>query len=194
MNPSEEEFLEEENVAPTEEKKPNEETDTSADEERIEIERQMHECQTKYIHLLAETENVRKRLHREKEEATKYAIETTLTNFLPPIDHFEQALKFAESTNEEVKQWAIGFEMILQQFKNVLAEQGVTSFVSKGEPFDPHRHEAIEMEETDDHPPGTILEEFTRGYRMGDRVIRPARVKVAKGKALAKPEEEPEEK
>lgn len=157
------------------------ETVTLDKQEWEDHQKQLEEGKKKYIHLLAETENVRKRLHKEKEEAMKYAMENVLVTFLPPIDHFEQALKFAEQTSDEVKQWAVGFEMILTQFKNLLAEQGVTAIASVGNPFDPHYHEAVEMCETDDHPPGTILEEFTRGYRMGKRTIRPARVKVAKG-------------
>jgi molecular chaperone GrpE len=86
-----------------------------------------------------------------------------------------------------VKHWAIGFQMILSQFKDVLTNQGVTPFTSEGASFDPHLHEAVETVATEDYPPGTVVQESLRGYKMGDRVIRPARVKVSK----RTPKEEP---
>ena len=81
---------------------------------------------------------------------------------------------------EETRNWAQGFQMILNQFLDVLSNQGITSFHAMGTPFDPHLHYAIETEETTEHPEGTILQEFVKGYKSGDRPIRPARVKVAK--------------
>ena len=90
--------------------------------------------------------------------------------------------------SEDVKHWALGFQMILSQFKDVLASNGIKAFDSKGSAFDPHSQEAIEMIDTTEFPPGTVVEECVRGYRMGDRVIRPARVKVAKMPGLSENE------
>lgn len=135
----------------------------------------------KYMRGLAETENLRKRLQKEKQELMQYAVQNIIADFLNPIDHFENALKFTEQASEEVKHWAIGFQMLLNQFKDVLAANGVTSFVSVGQPFDHTRHEAIEMVATREFAPGIVVEECLKGYKInGDRILRPARVKVAK--------------
>ncbi|HRD55243.1 MAG TPA: nucleotide exchange factor GrpE, partial [Parachlamydiaceae bacterium] len=85
-----------------------------------------------------------------------------------------------DQMSEEVKHWAIGFKMIMEQFKDVLIAQGVSAFKSQGTEFDPHCHEAVEMIETDEYPSGTVVEESIKGYKMGEKIIRPARVKVAK--------------
>jgi len=110
-----------------------------------------------------------------------------ISEFLAPLDNFENALSFANQTSEETQNWAKGFEMILTQFKDVLTNHKVTPFQSKGLKFDPHLHEVIEMEETEKYEEGTIIKEFARGYKCGDRILRSARVKVAK--AIVKVEE-----
>lgn len=145
---------------------------------------ELQDYKERYLRLLAESENARKRLQKERQELTKYAVENAIVEFLHPLDHFEKALQFAESGNQEVKNWAIGFEMILAQFKEVLAHHGVTEYSSIGKMFDPHFHEAVEMVETDEFPPGIIIEECNKGYKMGEKAIRVARVKVAKKKEL----------
>ena len=103
-------------------------------------------------------------------------------------------MKFSEQMSEEVKHWGKGFEMILNQFKDALHNQGVTPInAAPGEAFDPHIHEAVETVITEEYPPDTIVHESTRGYRMGGKTLRPARVTVAKeGKEeeLQKEEEE----
>lgn len=146
----------------------------------------LRECQDKYLRLLAESENARKRMQKERQELTKYAVENVIAEFLNPLDSFEKALTFAESGSEEVKRWAVGFEMILAQFKQVLANHGVEEFESLNKHFDPHMHEALEVVETNDYPAGTIVHEFAKGYKIGDRVVRVARVKVAKSLDLSK--------
>lgn len=141
------------------------------------------EYKDKYLRLLADSENMRKRLTKEKQEMTTYALQQLASEFLSPIDHMENALKYTEQMSEEVKHWSLGFKMILTQFKDVLINNGIQPFVSKGNPFDPHLHEAVEMEESADHPPGVVIEEFVRGYRMGEKTVRPARVKVSKARS-----------
>jgi molecular chaperone GrpE len=134
----------------------------------------------KYFRLLAEMENSRKRLQKEKHEMTRFAIENVIAEVLLPIDTLENALSFSEQMSEDTRNWARGFEMILNQFKEVLVNHNVVAFHSKGEMFDPHRHEAVEIEETTEHKDGIILHEFLKGYKSGDRILRAARVKVAK--------------
>lgn len=135
----------------------------------------------KYFRALAEQENMRKRIQKEKQEMLSFGIENAIAEFLPAIDNFENALRFAASAaGGEVKNWAIGFEMILSQYKEVLHNHGIVSFHSEGNTFDPQYHEAVEIVETTEHPDGTIMHEFSKGYKSANRTIRPARVKVAK--------------
>lgn len=136
--------------------------------------------QDKYMRSLAEMENMRKRMQREKQEVARFGIENAIAEFLPTIDNFENALRFADSANVEVKSWATGFQMILSQFKEVLHNHGIAAFHSEGNTFDTAYHEAVEILETDEHPEGTVIQEFTRGYKSPTRIIRPARVKVSK--------------
>ncbi|CUI15941.1 Heat shock protein GrpE [Candidatus Protochlamydia naegleriophila] len=150
------------------------------DEELKAMQKEAIEYKDKYLRLLADAENARKRLQKERQEITRYAVESLVVDFLHPLDNLENALKFAQDMSDEVKNWAFGFQMILAQFKDVLANNGVVAVESQGMQFDPHLHEAVEMIETTSYIPGTIVEESVRGYKMGDRTIRPARVKVAK--------------
>ena len=161
--------------------------------EMIVLKQELKAEKDKYFRLLAESENLRKRMQKEKEEMMRFAIENVIAEFIAPLDQLEKALHFAEKGTEEVKHWAKGFEMIMTQFNDVLAQHNVTHFTSLGKLFDPHSHEAIELTESDQHEEGTIVEEFTKGYRCGDRIIRPARVKVTKKKQENKVNE-PEEK
>jgi molecular chaperone GrpE len=137
----------------------------------------------KYFRQLAEMENMRKRMAREKQDMIRFGVENAISEFLPVIDHFEHALKFADAASGEVKSWATGFQMILSQFREVLHNHGITTYHSEGNLFDPAYHEAVEVVETTDVPEGVILQEFTKGYKSPARVIRPARVKVAKSPA-----------
>lgn len=141
---------------------------------------EMQEYKDKYLRALAESDNMRKRLQKEKQEMTSYAISQIVTAFLGPIDHMENALKYTQQMSDEVKHWSLGFQMILTQLKDVLSDQGVQPFESLGQAFDPHLHEAVETENREGVAPGIVIEEFVRGYKMGERIIRPARVKVAK--------------
>lgn len=164
-----------------EEKEPIEETEATPEVNKEELlQEELKECKDKYLRLLAETDNLRKRMQKERQEMTRFAVDNVIADLLVPIDNLENALKFTQNMSDEVKNWAMGFQMILSQFKEVLQNHGVTSFSSEGALFDPHKHEAVEMEETSDKPEGTILQEFVKGYKCGDRIVRPARVKVAK--------------
>lgn len=158
------------------------------DEELRNLRREANEYKDKYLRLLAEMENTRKRMQKERQEMTQYAIENVIVEFLKPLDQLENALRHADQASNEVKNWAMGFQMILTQFKDVLAQHKVAAINSKGQPFDPYSHEAVEMVETTDYPPGTVIEEYVKGYRIGERVIRPARVKVSKTQQAAQNE------
>ena len=144
------------------------------------LEEELKEARDKYLRMLAEMENMKKRMQKEKIETTRFAVENVIAEILTPLDNLENALQFSQKMSDETKNWAIGFQMILSQFKDVLQQNGVSAFRSEGTLFDPHLHEAVETEETDQHPEGTVLHEFIRGYKCGDRTIRAARVRVAK--------------
>ncbi|OGN56096.1 MAG: nucleotide exchange factor GrpE [Chlamydiae bacterium RIFCSPHIGHO2_12_FULL_44_59] len=134
----------------------------------------------KYLRALADQENMRKRIQREKQEMIGFGIENATAEFLPAIDNLENALKFGAMASGEIRNWASGFEMILSQFKEVLHNHGIVSFHSEGNTFDPEFHDAVEIVETSEYPDGAILHEFAKGYKNAHRTIRPARVKVAK--------------
>lgn len=154
---------------------------TITEEEVEKIKQESAECKDKYVRLLAEMENMRKRMYKERQELIQFAIQNVIIEFLNPIDNLENALKFATTqASEEIKQWALGFQMILNQFRDVLTSHGVSPFESIGTPFDPHHHEAVETRATTEFKQGTVISENLKGYRMSDRTIRPARVVVAK--------------
>ncbi len=167
-----------------------EQKDTATEEpvKAPEIPKAEEDWKDKYFRSLAEMENMRKRMQKERQEMARFGIENAIAEFLPAIDNFENALRFAEAASGEVKNWAIGFEMILSQFKEVLHNHGIVSFHSVGNRFDTDLHEAVEIVETEDAPDGTVLHEFTKGYKSAARTVRPARVKVAKHPRVAKPD------
>jgi molecular chaperone GrpE len=164
------------------------------DEELRSLQKEVLEYKDKYLRLLADAENARKRLQKERQEISRYALESLIVDFLRPLDNLNNALRFAEEMSDEVRNWAFGFQMILTQFKDVLAQHGVNSFDSVGKSFNPHEHEAIEMVESTEQPPGTIIEESVKGYKMGDRTIRAARVKVVKSQEKPSPSPEKQSK
>lgn len=168
-----------------------EQTLTAEQEKILQLETELGELKDKYLRTLAEHENARKRMQKEKQENTRFAIENAFAEILAPLDNFENALSFTSQMSDEIKMWAQGFQMILTQFKDAFAQQGIQPFESVGQFFDPHLHQAVEVEETEEKPEGIILQEFVKGYRCGERTIRPARVKVAKraGQELPKQEE-----
>jgi molecular chaperone GrpE len=157
------------------------EKNTAIDAANTSKEGDQDEFKDKYLRLLAENENMRRRFQRESQESIRYAAQKIILDLLDPFDNFEKALSHAgHSSSEEVRNWAIGFKMIHQQFKDWLNAQGVHSFVSKDQPFSAQLHEAVETVATNQVREGTIMEEYAKGYKMHDRVLRPAKVSIAK--------------
>lgn len=156
------------------------------------LEQELKDYKNKYLLLLAESENARKRLQKERQEMTKHSISNIILEFLSPLDNLENALQFTQNMSDDVKNWATGFQMILSQFKETLANNNVHTFKSEGQQFDPHLHDAIETIESEQEPEGKITKEYLRGYKMGERVIRPARVQVVKAPKKEEPKENPQ--
>ena len=124
----------------------------------------------------AEFDNARKRAAKEQQEYREYAVADAIKSLLPAMDSLERALQ-VKSDAAELRN---GVELIYKQLQAALAKLSVNPIASKGQPFDPRYHEAIEMVETRDAPDHQVIEELQRGYRFKDRLLRPAMVKVAK--------------
>jgi molecular chaperone GrpE len=126
----------------------------------------------------AEFANYKKRVEAERQELRRTSTEALLLKLLPVVDDFERAFQaLPEDTTDAA--WVDGFTMILRKLQAILESQDVTPIEATGQPFDPAWHEAVMQEETDKHPDGYVTEEMQRGYRLGDRVLRPSMVKVA---------------
>jgi molecular chaperone GrpE len=125
--------------------------------------------------LQAEFENARKRAEREKIANRDYAVGNVVEKFLPVLDHFEMALK-AEGTVEQLRS---GVELIVKQMEDVLRQLHVTAIPTLGVEFDPRHHEALGTVERHDLPDQHVAEEIRRGYKLRDRLLRPAMVRVA---------------
>lgn len=124
----------------------------------------------------AEFENSRRRAAKEQQEFRDFAAADAIKSLLPALDSFERALQ-AKSDGRDFRN---GVELIYKQLQDALAKIGVKPVAAKGEQFDPHVHEAIEMVETSEAPDHEVVEELQRGYKLKERLLRPAMVKVAK--------------
>jgi len=125
--------------------------------------------------LQAEFENARKRAERERIDFRDYAVGSVVEQFLPMLDHFEMALK-ATGTVEQLR---TGVELIVKQMEDVLRQLNVVAVPALGEEFDPRQHEALGSVERADLPDQQVAEEVRRGYRLHERLLRPALVRVA---------------
>ncbi len=131
----------------------------------------------------ADFDNYRKRAAREKEEAVKFANMGLVDRFLPILDNFELGLLSARST-EGAAQVVMGFEMVGRQLQDFLVQSGVEVVAGEGADFDPNLHEAVQQEESLDVPEGRVLRVLRKGYRMKERLVRPAMVVVSKAPAV----------
>ena len=124
----------------------------------------------------AEFENARRRAAKEQQDFRDFAMADAIKSLLPVVDNFERALQ----SKSEAADFRAGVELIYKQLRDALTKLGVQPIEAKGQQFDPHIHEAIEMVETSDAPDHEVLEEWQRGYKFKDRLLRPAMVRVAK--------------
>ncbi len=131
------------------------------------------------LRIQADFDNYKKRLEREKIEFIKFANTELIVEILNIMDDFERAVE-AGKTKHDFDILHKGVEMIWKDLKEFLKQKGLEEIEAKGKPFNPHEHEAMMQLETDEHPDGHIVEEFQKGYILNGRVIRPAKVKVAK--------------
>lgn len=129
----------------------------------------------KWLRAVAELENYKKRTRREIDDAVFRARQDLLGSFFPTADNLERALELARGDDNLFK----GIEMVNREFRGALAKAGIEAVPGVGHPFDPAIHEALQQIDSPDHAPGVVVREFEKGYRQGDRLLRPARVVIA---------------
>jgi molecular chaperone GrpE len=135
------------------------------------------EMQDTLVRRQADFDNYRKRIERDRQQENRRAVNALVEELLPVLDAFDRAI--ASHDDPAYAEYSKGVELIRKRLWDVLTKQGLELIESVGKEFDPHVHHAIEKVETKKHPDGTVLEELQAGYKMHDRVIRPAMVRVA---------------
>jgi len=149
-----------------------------------ETQERLKDTHERLLRVAAEFENFKKRAIKEREDAQKFGIERLLKDFLPVADNLDRALDHAEE--HDLRQVIEGVKLVQKLLENMLAKHGVTGFSALGQPFDPNLHEAL-MQQESDAPPGTVVSEMSRGYKLNDRLVRPAAVVVARAKSAVPP-------
>lgn len=144
-----------------------------------EKELELTELKDKYLRALADSENARKRMRQQSEESIRLQRENLLREILPVVDNLERAVEAAHGGGGNGQTIVEGVEMVLRSLIDLLKAQGVTPLTAVGQLFDPQRHEAVDQVANSAYPPNTVVAEFHRGYVVGERMLRPARVAVA---------------
>jgi len=148
-----------------------------------ELQEQNKELEEKYLRAVADFENIKKRLEREKLQAVSYANEEFARDLLPVIDSMdfasESAEKIEDNDNEYVKKIEEGIALTIEQFKKVMQKHGI-ELISIEEGFNPHFHDAVMQVDSKDHEEGEIVQLLQKGYKIKERVLRPAMVSIAK--------------
>ena len=161
-----------------------ESAETSPEIALEEVREQLADAEDRALRAVAEADNIRKRADKAVENAHKYALESLTEKLLPVLDSFEKAVEKDGDDGQEndgsVHATLEGVELSYRLFIDVLQKAGIKSIDPTGEPFDPEYHEAMSMLENPDAEPGSVLEVVQKGYILNDRLVRPARVLVAK--------------
>ena len=155
-----------------------------AEHDRVaELERLLEEANGKALYAHAETQNVRRRLEAEKQQASAYAVTGFARDMLAVRDHLDRALSHvpeAALEDEKIRSFVDGIQATLRELDAVFSRQGIVRVEALGQELDPHKHQAMIEIATDSSLPGTIVEEMQSGYMLKDRLLRPALVAVAK--------------
>ena len=146
-------------------------------DEIVELRKERDGLHDRLLRQAAEFDNYRKRVERERKDSAQLAAVDFVQELLPVIDDFERALQTEAPGAESYRQ---GLEIIHRALIEMLRKRGVTPIDAVGTEFDPQVHQAVAYEEAPDRRDGEVMEQFTRGYRLGDKLVRPAMVKVAK--------------
>ncbi|HHC73225.1 MAG TPA: nucleotide exchange factor GrpE [Thiotrichales bacterium] len=145
------------------------------------------------LRLQAELDNLHKRTARELQNAHKYALEKFVSELLPVRDSMEMGLYAAQEGTADIRKLVEGMELTLKMLHDAMAKFGVEQINPEGEKFDPDAHQAMSMQEAPEVPPNTVMNVMQKGYRLNDRLLRPALVMVSRGGKAPAAEEKPEE-
>ncbi|MDO4383250.1 MAG: nucleotide exchange factor GrpE [Eubacteriales bacterium] len=152
--------------------------DTAEAKESKESEKSGDDGNEKYVRLMAEFQNYKKRVTKEKNDIREYATEKLITELLPVLDNFERAL--AASAEDDPAGYAKGMELIFTQMKTELEKSGLAELEAEGQDFDPAKHNAVMTEESEELDSGKVSKVLQKGYTLNDKVIRPSMVAVTK--------------
>ena len=165
---------------PAEEETPQTEksTETAAEEDNTEAEVKAAEAESeRYMRLMAEFQNFKRRAAREKSDIHAYANEKIIGELLPVLDNFERAL---QTESGDLESYSKGMELIFTQLKTALEHAGLEEIKALGEDFDPNVHNAVMTEDSEEHDDGKISKVLQKGYKLNDKVIRPSMVAVVR--------------
>jgi len=165
---------EENNNEESGEKQPEHEEEQTEEEEREKLEQEVEELEQSLKKVMADFDNYRKRMMREKKNIIERATEDLMVDLIEVLDDFERAMDNEDEMDSK------GVEMIYSKFKKALEEHGLEEIDSENKKFDPNYHECLMSVEDENHEEDEIIEEFQKGYKLNDKVIRPSKVKVAK--------------
>lgn len=149
-----------------------------AAEKIAKLEKELQETLERNLRAQADFDNFRRRTRQEKEEFAKYASSKIIGSLLPVIDNFERALESSRETRD-FDALLKGLDMTYRQLGQLLEQEGVKNMETIGQPFNPELHQAVMQVDSDEHEEGIIVEEVMKGYVQGDKVLRPAMVKVS---------------
>ena len=175
---SEEEMVEEKEIMEKKEGEIAEIPEKPAQEEKMSPETELVETKNRYLRLYAEFDNYKKRIQKDKEELLRYGNESLLHDLLPVMDSLEMALQHASDSSSEGL--IRGVEITFREFQRVVEKFGLLPIAAMGKPFDPSVHHAMAQVERADLDDKTVVEEFRKGYMLGDKVLRPSLVAVSK--------------
>lgn len=142
-----------------------------------ELEAKLSETENRMYRVQADLDNFRRRARLDLEAAQKYRSQNLITEILPALDNFERALKI-DTDDEKTQSLLQGMDMVYRQLVQALQNEGIEAIQAEGQQFDPHLHQAVMQVEDDQYESNVVIEEFQKGYKLKDRIIRPAMVKV----------------
>jgi len=171
----------------TQDVKNTEQTETETSEEKVEVlsesEQTIAELKDQLLRALAENENTRKRAQKDKEDALKFGVSNIARDMVGVADNLRRAMENkSENAAELAEALFSGVDLILKDFEGVLGRHGIQRIDALNQQFDPHWHQAVFEQETEDHVPGIVIQVVQDGYKIHDRLLRPAMVAVSKAK------------
>ena len=155
-------------------------SEETASVELAQLKRERDELKDRLLRTVAEFDNFRKRTDRDRQAVMESITAGVIEELLPLVDDLERAVD-TDAGEEGAEAYRRGVELILKQIQELLRKRGVQPIEAIGADFDPHQHQAVTYEQAEGYREGEIIEEFRRGYTLGDRLLRPSMVKVAKG-------------